>query len=136
MEQRIRGHFSEAQCLVVILEKPTTFVVKMVKIAANTAPSCAASSPRPKRGGQRRWRTAATQRARGPPPPPRRGSGARRPSRRPRRLRDTGNAQAGRGGALQGKPKRPWSTTPHACGARLHANACRRAWSSFHFQQR
>jgi hypothetical protein len=34
MEQRIRGHFSEAQCLVVILEKPTTFVVKMAKISS------------------------------------------------------------------------------------------------------
>jgi hypothetical protein len=28
MEQWIRGHFSEAQCLVVILEKPAAFVVK------------------------------------------------------------------------------------------------------------
>jgi hypothetical protein len=34
MEQRIRGHFREAQCLVVILEKPTAFVVKMAKISA------------------------------------------------------------------------------------------------------
>jgi hypothetical protein len=33
MEQRIRGHFSEAQSLVVILEKPTVFVVKMAKIS-------------------------------------------------------------------------------------------------------
>jgi hypothetical protein len=33
MEQRIRGHFSEAQCRVVILEKPTAFVVKMTKIS-------------------------------------------------------------------------------------------------------
>jgi hypothetical protein len=33
MEQRIRGHFREAQCLVVILEKPTAFVVKMAKIS-------------------------------------------------------------------------------------------------------
>jgi hypothetical protein len=33
MEQRIRGHFSEAQYLVVILEKPTAFVVKMAKIS-------------------------------------------------------------------------------------------------------
>jgi hypothetical protein len=33
MEQRIRGHFSEAQCLVVILEKPAAFVVKMAKIS-------------------------------------------------------------------------------------------------------
>jgi hypothetical protein len=32
MKQRIRGHFSEAQCLVVILEKPTAFLVKMAKI--------------------------------------------------------------------------------------------------------
>jgi hypothetical protein len=33
MKQRIHGHFSEAQCLVVILEKPTAFVVKMAKIS-------------------------------------------------------------------------------------------------------
>jgi hypothetical protein len=32
MEQQIRGQFSEAQYLVVILEKPATFVVKMAKI--------------------------------------------------------------------------------------------------------
>jgi hypothetical protein len=36
MEQRIRGHFSEAQCLVVILEKLTAFVVKMAKISYAT----------------------------------------------------------------------------------------------------
>jgi hypothetical protein len=36
MEQRIRGHFREAQCLVVILEKPTAFVVKMAKISSHT----------------------------------------------------------------------------------------------------
>jgi hypothetical protein len=37
MEQRIRGHFSEAQCLVVILEKPAAFVVKMAKISTSRA---------------------------------------------------------------------------------------------------
>jgi hypothetical protein len=31
MEKRIRGHFSEAQYLMVILEKPTAFVVKIAK---------------------------------------------------------------------------------------------------------
>jgi hypothetical protein len=33
MEQRIHGHFREAKCMVVILEKPVAFVVKIAKIS-------------------------------------------------------------------------------------------------------
>jgi hypothetical protein len=33
MEQRIHGHFREAQCTVVILEKHVAFVVKIAKIS-------------------------------------------------------------------------------------------------------
>jgi hypothetical protein len=31
MEQRIHGHFREAQCMMIILEKPVAFVVKITK---------------------------------------------------------------------------------------------------------
>jgi hypothetical protein len=36
MEQWIHGHFREAQCMVVILEKPVAFVVKIEKISIRT----------------------------------------------------------------------------------------------------
>jgi hypothetical protein len=37
MEQLIHGHFREAHCMVVILEKPITFVVKIAKISTSSA---------------------------------------------------------------------------------------------------
>jgi hypothetical protein len=36
MEQHIHGYFREAQCMVVILQKPVTFVVKIAKISRAT----------------------------------------------------------------------------------------------------
>jgi hypothetical protein len=39
MRQRIHDHFREALCMVVILEKPVTFVVKIAKISSIPGPS-------------------------------------------------------------------------------------------------
>jgi hypothetical protein len=42
MEQRIHGHFREAQCMMVISEKPVAFVVKIAKnLSTNTEASTA-----------------------------------------------------------------------------------------------